>query len=421
MENSNLNQKKRRIIIVSGEFAELKKILDKKYDTVLIDKSTYSFDYIIKRKKHLGALIISNEKAVENDYEIFRLFEADPLLSSVPIIIYCHNLNEAVNAEPCLEHGAADIIYPPFSEKIFMHKIACCIRLKNSATFYEIEHMLKVLPSNIYLKDAEGRYVFATHYWHHLDHTDDPDWTIRGKTDIDIRKDKDNAAKAMEADMEIFRTGKGTAYTIEINADNQREFMEVIKQPLYDNDGNVRGIVGLINNVTERELLRISLEESAMMDELTHVYNRRFFEQYSASVDKSRQYPVSIISADCNDLKQVNDTYGHLVGDEYIRMTALLFRTNIMVQHKGRIFRVGGDEFVIVLTETTLYEAEQIIEKLKDEAKHFSIKNKSISISYGVACIENDALSFNECFDIADKKMYENKAKYKQERSKMQK
>ena len=52
--------------------------------------------------------------------------------------------------------------------------------------------MLKQLPSNIYLKDAEGKYVFCTQYWHHLDKSGEKHWTIRGKTDLDIRKDKTN-------------------------------------------------------------------------------------------------------------------------------------------------------------------------------------------------------------------------------------
>ena len=59
-----------------------------------------------------------------------------------------------------------------------------------------VERMLAELPSCIYLKDRECRYVFSTHYWTHLN-AEGEDWTIRGKTDLDIRKDKDNARLAM--------------------------------------------------------------------------------------------------------------------------------------------------------------------------------------------------------------------------------
>ena len=65
-----------------------------------------------------------------------------------------------------------------------------------------VERMLKSLPSNIYFKDMEGKYVFCTHYWNHINTPkNDPTWTIRGKYDIDIRKDKENAIKAMEEEV----------------------------------------------------------------------------------------------------------------------------------------------------------------------------------------------------------------------------
>ena len=92
-------------------------------------------------------------------------------------------------------------------------------------------------------------------------------------------------------------------------------------------------------------------------------------------------------------------------------MTALLFRTNTTIQHKGRIFRTGGDEFVIILSETSLDEAENIIKKLQNEAVHFSVKQKNISISYGASCLENKNTGFIECLDNADKQMYKKKSK----------
>lgn len=76
-------------------------------------------------------------------------------------------------------------------------------------TFYGIEKILKQLPSNIFLKDNEARYIFATKYWHHLKKTDDPNWSIRRKIDPEIRKDKQNAIEAHKKDLEIIETGKG--------------------------------------------------------------------------------------------------------------------------------------------------------------------------------------------------------------------
>lgn len=80
------------------------------------------------------------------------------LFSSVPLIIYCDSVSDMEIVNGCIERGASEVIAPPLSETIVFKRIENAIRLKESRTFYEIEKMLKELPSNIYLKDNKGRY-----------------------------------------------------------------------------------------------------------------------------------------------------------------------------------------------------------------------------------------------------------------------
>lgn len=414
MEIMNEKHKKRTIILVtenSNEEKYLKNILSKNYDTITVKCSDFSKEYLNSTDKQFSVILIDFKKAFENDFEILKSISEDNLFADIALLVYCENAEELNNSVECLKYGASDILSKIAPPEAILNRIANSIKLKKFSTFYEIENILKELPSNIYMKDAEGKYIFATHYWHHIHRRNEMGWTIRGKTDIEIRKDKSNALKAFETDKKIIETGKGMTYTIEVNEDGKREFLELIKQPYFDEDGKVAGIIALINDVTDRELLRISLEESAMMDELTHVYNRRFFDQYTSNLIKHGSFPFSIISADCNDLKKVNDTYGHIAGDEYIRIAALLFRMN--VEGMGTIFRTGGDEFVIIIPNDTDGKAEEIIQKLKDEEKHFSIKNKNISISYGLSYVKGENDDFKTALNEADKKMYENKAAYK--------
>ena len=98
--------------------------------------------------------------------------------------------------------------------------------------------------------------------------------------------------------MEILRTGKGTNYIIEERADGISEYLELIKRPVFDDDGNVTGIIALINDVTEQQLLKMSLEEKAMKDELTGAYNRYYFDSYISSLERNQKMPVAFISAD---------------------------------------------------------------------------------------------------------------------------
>lgn len=420
MEIINSANKKRTLLLFHDRSDDLKEfigILEKKYRVKLYDNSSRELIIAKECMGAVSAVIVCASDAAADNYSLFEWLEGDSILSTLPVLIYCTGVNDFCAAGESLKRGAVDVIVPPLYEEFVFNRIENAIRMKDSATFYEIESMLKELPSNIYLKDAEGRYIFATHYWHHLDHSDDPDWTIRGKTDIDIRKDKENAINSMKSDMELLRTGKGTNYVIEINEDGIREFFEIIKRPVRDCKGNITGIIALINDVTESELLRISLEEKAMKDELTGADNRHRFDLFVSDIGNSSQLPISFISADCNDLKVINDTYGHLVGDEYIRTAVLLFR--MILPANSLVFRTGGDEFVMVLPNTDENQAEEYVRKLKEEAKQFKIKDKHISISYGASCLKSIHQTVRECLEQADKKMYIDKKEHKRKTAKI--
>ena len=213
-----------------------------------------------------------------------------------------------------------------------------------------VERILRELPSNIFFKDTDCRYVFCTHYWRHLKIDGDADWTIRGKTDLEIRKDVDNARYAYEQDRRILETGKGCSYITEYTQDGISEYLEIIKRPVRDDDGEVIGIVGLINDVTARVKMEKELEEYAKTDMLTGLYNRRFLNSWALNELKEDMFPLCLISADCDGLKKINDSYGHVIGDEFIRLTTSMFR--ICVPEDSVMFRIGGDEFLLALPRT---------------------------------------------------------------------
>ncbi len=418
MDIFNLEKKTRtyKILLDKREGNEtLCDVLAQMYEVVLLQGALDDEENVKQQLQGVSVVIADAAQAAKGQFALLNWMRRDSLMSAIPVLVYCAEESDRALAYACLEHGAVDMISMPLEAPLLGKRIENAVRLKNAVTFEEIERMLRELPSNIYLKDVYGKYIFATHYWHHLEHGNDPDWTIRGKTDVEIRKDKDNAIKAMESDMRILQTGEGTSYTIEINEDGLQEFYELIKEPIKDDDQNVVGIIGLINNVTEMELLRISLEEKAMRDELTGLDNRYCFDKFVAEFEDSPQFPVSMISADCNDLKVINDTYGHVVGDEYIRMAALLFK--MIVPEESRIFRIGGDEFVIVLPSTDQQKTMHYVERLKEEASHFRIKDKTVSIAYGVFGLEDTACSMQQCLEQADQNMYQDKRNYKKMKS----
>ena len=392
---------------------EIESFLADIYHLIILTDISDAMPYLSNKENCVSAVLLGIGNFSEKGKTFLNKIKDNILLSSLPILLVADEQETPVETE-MLALGVIDCIHKPFHRETFRRRIENAIRLKDSLSYQEVEQMLRELPSNIYLKDSEGRYVFCTHYWHHLDKSDDPNWTVRGKTDIEIRKDKKNAAEAMKADMKLIETGVGTAYTIEINEDGMQEFFEVIKEPLKNEQGKTIGIIGLINHVTEYEQMKRKLEEIVRTDELTGLYSRYYFDEYLQNIIKEERYPICVISADCDGLKKINDTYGHLVGDEYIRMTSLLFR--MVLPEQGVAFRTGGDEFIILMPSTPEKTAQDCLQQMREKEKLFQIRGQKLSVSLGMSIITSSLESADECIAASDMRMYDEKRRKKRNR-----
>lgn len=390
---------------------ELCRILEDEYDITIVKDMTAAKELLKQSKADINALLINAELQEDIRKAVDYMKESKKLIS-IPILIFVDENNSEDNFT-CLGSGVIDCISKPYINKVVKNRIANAIAFTDSMTFYGIETILKQLPSNIFLKDNECRYIFATKYWHHLKSADDPNWSIRGKIDPEIRKDKENAIAAHKKDMEIIETGKGMTYTIEINEDGIQEFLQIIKQPLFNEDGFVTGIVGLINNITEYELLKKKLREQAITDELTGLYNRAYLDEF-IETHGDDYYPISIISADCDGLKEINDTYGHTAGDEYIKAAVSLFKK--VLPEDSIMFRMGGDEFIILLPTTSKEAALQAAEQLRDTEKMFHIEDQELSISLGISVMASRMDGFDACVAESDRNMYLEKKEKKRNR-----
>lgn len=126
-----------------------------------------------------------------------------------------------------------------------------------------LRNVIDAIPSNIFLKDPELNYIFSSHYWDQIDHSAE-DFDIYGKSDWDVRKDTTNLENVDKTDHEILATGEGRQYTIKAEVDGRTQYLNIVKAPVRDNDGNIIGIVGLINDVsTAMDEVSSKLREAA--------------------------------------------------------------------------------------------------------------------------------------------------------------
>lgn len=155
----------------------------------------------------------------------------------------------------------------------------------------------------------------------------------------------------------------------------------------------------------------------AYTDELTKLHNRTYCSEYMRDISVIKKCPYTIINFDLNGLKKMNDTYGHLKGDELICYAALVLEKAFASE--GVVGRMGGDEFVAIIENDNIENIEKLIEKFNENIKEVNRKKPdlNLSISYGYATsTEVQGASYEKVFEIADERMYTCKQKMKVER-----
>ena len=180
----------KKVILISPESDQVREfigLVSQDFEVMRVDDENQGFNMLDDRLEEISAVITDLNLTKETDYLIVRKMSEDMIFAHVPVIALTDHTPDTEDLD-CLDKGFSELLYPPGSRQIIVKRINNAIRAKDSFTYSEMQKMLKQLPSNIYLKDAQGRYVFCTQYWHHLHREGEKHWTIRGKTDVDIRK-----------------------------------------------------------------------------------------------------------------------------------------------------------------------------------------------------------------------------------------
>lgn len=152
-------------------------------------------------------------------------------------------------------------------------------------------------------------------------------------------------------------------------------------------------------------LLLDKLTRLSSIDVLTGLYNRNRLNSYMNEIQESEDAPTVLIFSDINGLKKVNDNEGHLAGDNLIRRAA---HTLISVFTEDEIFRVGGDEFVVILRNTSEEKVHEYIDKLRHKARKNEV---SFAVGYSMTTNSKD---IEKLLKEADENMYEDKRKFYQ-------
>jgi diguanylate cyclase (GGDEF)-like protein/PAS domain S-box-containing protein len=181
--------------------------------------------------------------------------------------------------------------------------------------------------------------------------------------------------------------------------------------PIQDLNEVVRGSVAVIRDISEATRQRREIEYLSFHDPLTGLYNRRGFSRELERCDQLSSLPLAVIVGDVNGLKLINDAFGHACGDELLVKVAKVLQS--AVGDSGIVARLGGDEFAVVLSNTNLEVAQGKIRELKHRAQRETVQSVQISIAFGVAVKTQLDQSLQDCFNLAEEHMYQDKLKWK--------
>lgn len=193
--------------------------------------------------------------------------------------------------------------------------------------------------------------------------------------------------------------------------DGRMRWLQTRRRPIRDPLGRPTHVVGIVLDVTESKLAMKRLEEEAATDMLTRIGNRRAFERAAERCfDGEDGHRFGMVVVDLDDFKPVNDRYGHRVGDDILRAAGQRLAEH--VAPGGLLARIGGDEFSILLPDTTLDQVEALLQQIETAfLEPLVVDGRSIVVgaSCGSAIRSSCDHSVGDIFARADRALYATK------------
>lgn len=186
--------------------------------------------------------------------------------------------------------------------------------------------------------------------------------------------------------------------------------MEAVNEKIFKAESYIKNSISVI----ETKRLMNTLRESSLVDGLTGLYNRRFLQDHSNQIIASalrRKKQISLLMCDMDYFKQVNDKYGHDVGDSVLKETSHILKK--CVRDSDIVIRFGGEEFLILLIDTEVGYGLSVAEKIRLSVEEFNFKTTDgilkKTISMGISDFPNDTDGFWQAIKFADVALYKAK------------
>ena len=388
--------------------AETAEVIHTKYNT-----QKKSYIHLVKEGEILKKLAYTqnneigefNENKLKNITNVFKLFGLINKDLNIKEFIFSENYPKTINFE--ISKREKNIIITLLILLFIVFCLIIYLLRKNSQTRKLLHTVINTTDDLIFYKNCKLQYIGCNKSFENVSGKKESE--IIGKDDFELFE-KNIAQIFREQDLAILNNDRLSTSDEWLKIDDKKLLFQTKKIPFKYKEKNKKGILGISRDITTLHKIQEKLKEQAYYDDLTKIFNRKAYnERIQEKFDMFNRYQIyfCIATYDIDDFKHINDTYGHDMGDKVLIEITNEIRNSI--RKTDLLFRIGGEEFMIIFSKTLMQEAYEVVEKTRVDISNMSIiENEKITISIGITEVKKDDTP-NLIYERADKLMYKSK------------
>ncbi len=388
--------------------AETAEVIHTKYNT-----QKKSYIHLVKEGEILKKLAYTqnneigefNENKLKNITNVFKLFGLINKDLNIKEFIFSENYPKTINFE--ISKREKNIIITLLILLFIVFCLIIYLLRKNSQTRKLLHTVINTTDDLIFYKNCKLQYIGCNKSFENVSGKKESE--IIGKDDFELFE-KDIAQIFREQDLAILNNDRLSTSDEWLKINDKKLLFQTKKIPFKYKEKNKKGILGISRDITTLHKIQEKLKEQAYYDDLTKIFNRKAYnERIQEKFDMFNRYQIyfCIATYDIDDFKHINDTYGHDMGDKVLIEITNEIRNSI--RKTDLLFRIGGEEFMIIFSKTLMQEAYEVVEKTRVDISNMSIiENEKITISIGITEVKKDDTP-DLIYERADKLMYKSK------------